>query len=493
MADKYNEYLAVNVLNEDRVVGFPSHSPLAEFRCANDRGVVQVSYRSLSRALKVHSNLAKHMLYDFHHKQTAKKPGSVHATYLIAGTCRPETSIQANEVNGHDAEDSVMQSSPPFRSSSMPQQEESVEEDVAVKLLLLAKEEDLEEAKARFDEITSVHIYSLEPTSLKDLQVLSDCNREIRSKYSSEDPLEAWKQYGTIQNPNVKACNLLILFTIYTDSIIEKIKSQATASSRTTTLAKDEKTSNTKPGDDTKPSRRASGSHTPQAEEAATPSSKKTTVKAPTLKRDKSDIFKSFAKSKAKLITEDSAGSAGASSAPESGEPSAAEDEPMKDVSEDEQEDDFVLVNSKDTEVANRRSKAEKAEREERLRKMMEEEDEPMNDAPSVAGMDDSQEQLLTQKTESQQSAEQEPEATTTVSGGRRRGRRRVMKKKTVKDEEGYLVTKEEPVWESFSEEEPVAKKVKMPTAAATTAKGKKGGGGGKPGQGNIMSFFSKK
>ncbi|KAK5177222.1 hypothetical protein LTR16_011014, partial [Cryomyces antarcticus] len=86
----------------------------------------------------------------------------------------------------------------------------------------------------------------------------------------------------------------------------------------TATLAKDEKTSNTKPGDDTKLSRRASGSHIPQADEATVPSSKKTTVKAPTLKRDKSDIFKSFAKAKAKLRTEDSAGSAGASSAPES-------------------------------------------------------------------------------------------------------------------------------------------------------------------------------
>ncbi|TKA76645.1 hypothetical protein B0A49_01861 [Cryomyces minteri] len=469
MADKYREYLAVNVLNEDRVV----------------------SYRSLSRALKVHSNLAKQMLYDFHHKQTAKKPGSVHATYLIAGTCRPETPVQANEVNGHDAEDSVMQSSPPFPSSSMPQQEESVEEDVAVKLLLLAKEEDLEEAKARFDEITSVHIYSLEPTSLKDLQVLSDCNREIRSQYSSEDPLEAWKQYGTIHNPNRRSNRRL---PPPPAPVATTVASKVAPRPSTAALANDQKTSNTKPGDDTKLSRRASGSHTPQAEEAATPSSKKTTAKAPTLKRDKSDIFRSFAKSKAKPRTEDSAGSAGASSAPESGEPSAAEDEPMKDVSEDEQEDDFVLVNSKETEVANRRSKAEKAEREERLRKMMEEEeDEPMNDAPSIAGMDDSQEQLLTQKTESQQSAEQEPEATSTVSGGRRRGRRRVMKKKTVKDEEGYLVTKEEPVWESFSEDEPVAKKVKMPTAAATTTKGKKGGGGGKPGQGNIMSFFSKK
>jgi len=83
-----------------------------------------------------------------------------------------------------------------------------------------------------------------------------------------------------------------------------------------------------------------------------------------------------------------------------------------------------------------------------------------------------------------------EPEATVTVTGGRRRGRRRVTKKKTVKDEEGYLVTKEEQVWESFSEDEPEPKKPKTSGMANTTSKGKKGA---KPGQGNIMSFFTKK
>lgn len=62
-------------------------------------------------------------------------------------------------------------------------------------------------AKARFENITSIHIYTLEPNSIDDLQILTNCNREIAAKYASEDPLEAWKQYGTIQNPNVKVGN----------------------------------------------------------------------------------------------------------------------------------------------------------------------------------------------------------------------------------------------------------------------------------------------
>ena len=97
-----------------------------------------------------------------------------------------------------------------------------------------------------------------------------------------------------------------------------------------------------------------------------------------------------------------------------------------------------------------------------------------------------------------------------TVQAGRRRGRRQVMKKRTVKDEEGYLgmqttltslmltstcltryplVTIEEPAWESFSEDEVAAPPPKKKPAVGAS----KGKAGGKPGQGNIMSFFSKK
>lgn len=51
--DKYKEYLAANVLNEGKIVSFllTSIQSLAN--------VYQVSYRTLSIALKVHVNLAK--------------------------------------------------------------------------------------------------------------------------------------------------------------------------------------------------------------------------------------------------------------------------------------------------------------------------------------------------------------------------------------------------------------------------------------------------
>ena len=80
------------------------------------------------------------MLFDFHHTQNARKPGSVHATYLLTGSTSPKP-IHAEEKE-QDREDAYMQSSP-FMSSSMPQ-EESIHEAPPVKVITLAREEDLE-------------------------------------------------------------------------------------------------------------------------------------------------------------------------------------------------------------------------------------------------------------------------------------------------------------------------------------------------------------
>lgn len=82
------------------------------------------------------------MLYDFHQKQNAKKPGSVHATYLLIGRPRPDLSQHTNGTHIQDGADSIMQGSPPV--SSMPEREETEEEVVPVTKITLATEEKLE-------------------------------------------------------------------------------------------------------------------------------------------------------------------------------------------------------------------------------------------------------------------------------------------------------------------------------------------------------------
>jgi DNA polymerase delta subunit 3 len=100
MSASHRQYLAVQVISEKHVV----------------------SYRTLARALKVHVNAAKRMLYDFHTHENAKRPGSVHATYLLAGYKKvngKEKSSSENRQNGVHHEDEPVPSSPPPFTSSM--------------------------------------------------------------------------------------------------------------------------------------------------------------------------------------------------------------------------------------------------------------------------------------------------------------------------------------------------------------------------------------
>ncbi|GAB7361671.1 hypothetical protein MBLNU230_g1721t1 [Neophaeotheca triangularis] len=451
MAQDYAEYLAVNVLNEQRVV----------------------SYRTLSRALKVHCNLAKQMLYEFHRKQNVKKPGSVHATYLISGLKTPEQRSELQKpAPQQDGEDTVMQSSPPIPGSSIPLQEDGEESPALVRGIMLAREEHVEQAQATFESITGLHIYTLE-VGLGDLQVLTECNRQIAAEYASEDPLKDWRQYGVIQNPLARRRTRKTAAPAPPPVKDEKTKAAAVAPTSKGIAMQ-------------KPSVRDTDSDSKATPEPEKETSKPAAKKPANVKRESSSLFKSFAKAKDKPKRQDSshsATSASASPAPH------AEDEPMQGMSEDEADDGAAEEEEEPAKVPGGKSKKE---READLQAMMdqEDEDEPMEDAADEGALDKPTEA----KEDSQPSGENtdNQKESVTVEGGRRRGRRRVMKKKTVKDEEGYLVTREEAAWESFSEEEPAPKKPKM-QPAASTAKGAASKKGGKPGQGNIMSFFGKK
>src|ERR1700712_2034899 len=82
------------------------------------------------------------MLYDFHRSQNAKKPGTIHATYLISGSKSKEKPEPISGELKKDGEDDYMQSSP-FIDSSMPQQVEGTGES-SVLSITLVREEDLD-------------------------------------------------------------------------------------------------------------------------------------------------------------------------------------------------------------------------------------------------------------------------------------------------------------------------------------------------------------
>ena len=112
-----------------------------------------ISYRTVARALKVHVNAAKRILYEFHAHENGKKPNSVHATYLLAGTkkIREYAAATNGNVGGADVDDEPIPSSPPPFTSSMLQSsqqegddQQSQNEIVPVKTITLVREESLE-------------------------------------------------------------------------------------------------------------------------------------------------------------------------------------------------------------------------------------------------------------------------------------------------------------------------------------------------------------
>lgn len=95
------------------------------------------------------------MLFEFHKTQNARKPKSVHATYLVTGT--PRITAHANGSKQRKGEDTDMRSSPFI--SSMPDPEEDEDSDYAAESddentpapkgvketqILLVREEELE-------------------------------------------------------------------------------------------------------------------------------------------------------------------------------------------------------------------------------------------------------------------------------------------------------------------------------------------------------------
>lgn len=329
----------------------------------------------------------------------------------------------------------------------------------------------------QYEEVASIHVYSLAPHPLKDLQVLTDTAQTVAKMTLAEESPDADKVYGTITNPNVwkrerKGGAPRPAPTIKTEP---KVKEEPKPAVK----------------EESKPALPAASKET---KGPATTAAKKV-ASAPGLKRQGSSggISQMFAKAAAK---------------PKKPAPKAAPAaEAAGPALSDEGEDDSEMPDVKPDPEAGKARKSRQAE----LRRMMEESDdeepEPKAESPAEEPMDEEP-----PPPEPEPKAEEGPaEIISSAGNGRKRGRRRVTKKKQIMDDQGYLgelalplafrrpvkltrptVTINEQGWESFSEDE-------APPAPAPTQKAEKPAAAGRPkkaaakGQGNIMSFFSKK
>ncbi|OTB01097.1 hypothetical protein M426DRAFT_323747 [Hypoxylon sp. CI-4A] len=440
--DDYKQYLAQKLLTEDQLI----------------------TYRLLSRALKVHVNIAKEMLYEFHKWQNDKRPGSLHATYIVYGT-KKVVSKTGKEQDG----DVEMTDSQASEELHVPFSDE-----VPTFTLSLVKEEQLQDILSEYEEVTSVHVYSLAPHPLKDLQLLSDTGRHVLSLSTKGELPAVSKDFGSISNPNVRKRERrgpVSKSTASTPAPRVVPKPQASQESQPAVAKEEPKVAS---------QAKAKGS-------ASATTSKKTGATA-SLKRQGSSggIGQMFAKAAAKpkkpaaRATESGASTAAASP--------AEEDQKMAMSDDGEDDDDVVpMPENKDESASARQSRKD---RQTELRRMMEESDEEEAEKPESPAEEPMEEEAPPPEPEPK--AEEPAEIISSSGDGKRRGRRRVMKKKQITDKKGYLVTVQEPVWESFSEDEapPPPKAKSAPVKSEPAAKPKKAA---VKGQGNIMSFFSKK
>ncbi|KAI4867991.1 DNA polymerase subunit Cdc27 [Hypoxylon rubiginosum] len=433
--EDYRQYLAQKILTEDQVI----------------------TYRSLSRALNAHANAAKEMLYEFHKWQNDKRPGSLHATYLVYGTRKK---VEKAEEQDGDVE----------MTDSHSEMRMTFSDEVPTYTLSLIREAQLQEVLAEYDEVTSIHVYSVGPHPVKDIQLLADPARQVMDMSTAGTVPAASKVFGSIISPNVhkrERRGQASKPVASTPKVEPKapIKQEAEQEDKPAAVKEEPKVS-------ARSNAKGLASSAPVKKPAATA----------TLKRQGSSggIGQMFAKAAARpkkpvaKVTDSVASSA------------AEKDEKMA-MSDDGEDDTEPMPETKQESSSSRRSRLD---RQAELRRMMDESDEEESEKPESPAEEPMEEEAPPPEPEPK--AEEPAEVVSSTGDGRRRGRRRVTRKKQVMDDKGYLVTIQEQGWESFSEEEapPPSKPKSQPVKSEPAAKPKKAAG---KGQGNIMSFFSKK
>ncbi|CAK7562582.1 MAG: CDC27 protein [Sporothrix epigloea] len=465
--DAVKEFLADEVLGEKKII----------------------TYRYLSRALKVNVNVAKRALYDFHTTQNAKKAGSLHATYLLYGT-KQAADDHSNMQNGSSAEvDDEMEDL---------SQEQPQSEIVPTTVMTLVAEENLECALSQYTTLSAIYIYSVSPQPMKDLDLLAESVRQLHELRGANAQDEDPKTFGTIPNshaqrrqrkgqgPNAgstasvstSATKPVLSDTPGPNSIWNKVNKASEKVEDKSATSSPKPSALTEP---TKPSSSVTSSATSSAANAP-----------PSLKRSGSsggrNIMQAFAK--------------GASA----GKPKKTEPTPpakkaeygdidmdLSDDGGDDGGDEDVLPKAQ--EVTGGKSRQQ---RQEELRKMMEDDDDE-DDAETEMNKEDEREDSPMEDVVEEKPPQNDglSEVITGSSGdGRRRGKRRIMRKKMIEDKDGYLVTIQEEGWESFSEDEAPSSKVPAaatPASSAPSSAPKQKTSAAKKGQGNIMSFFAKK
>ncbi|KAK6499793.1 hypothetical protein TWF481_010150 [Arthrobotrys musiformis] len=378
-----------------------------------------------------------------------------------------------------------------MESSPVLQATQTEDEEVKTSTVILATEEELEGAKESLKEITSIHIYSVEPGPIKDLLAVSDASTELYSRFPTLDAAKKSKIYGTTLNKYVKKRDGApppppppqpTKSSTYVVPVKKEPLVSTTPVATPTTASKDTKKDVKK---DFFGSIKAKDAQKQGHAPESTSSSK---AKIP-LKRGQSDLMSSFSNAQPKKPKQP---------AKEKTPPPPSD---FMDVDDDDELAEAEPIDE-ETRAADRARQEElrkkREEEEEELRRMMDEEDdEPIVTEPKkpVVESVESPEEAMASPVE-----ESPAPAPSASAPGRRKVKRKVTKKVRSKDESGYIVTREVTEWEEYSEDDipAPAKPAAKPNAfsamkqASSSQKGKKAAGEGGPKR-DIASFFQRK
>lgn len=269
-----------------------------------------------------------------------------------------------------------------------------------------------------YQEVTSIHIYSLAPRPQSDVALLADVANSVSEMYKKGEPLLDASKFGIISNPSVRRRDPKGRPASLTVSSSGTAK-QEKGPEKPAPVARTKQDATGKPTTDTAPPSSTGKVATPMAKRGGA-----------------GGILQSFAKA--------------ASIPPAKPKPAIDEEETSAAaLSDDGEADDSDVPSAKKTSTTPDATKKSRKEREESLRRMMEEENdsdeesdiEEMGDAPELEPEPEPEPELEPEQPASDTKPEEnEPaEVFSKSENGRRRGKRRVMKKKRILDDQGYM------------------------------------------------------
>lgn len=346
------------------------------------------------------------MLFQFHQSQSIQKNSTIRATYLICGTLVPSDLIK----DEHENKESFSQTDDLLHVAKESTLTLAGEDRLQRKWSCVVRQPNFDhivEALNSYESVTSIHIYGLSPKTPG-----NSWSQEVQPPRCGNKDSAIVDKHGAIYNPRVRLRAPKSILSPVSSSHIVPTKSSAEQADTAKKLPLQSSTPNDRPR-----------SHT-----------RETGLAKATGRMASGSIFESFAKAVPKSHIK-------------AAEPTQQENGADMALSDDGDADDSDMLPIK-SQSQSRSEVKTRTQREEVLRRMMEEEDDSeQSDVEEVsAAVNQQAEEKVGLEAgaeagqKSEISASDAPsEIISGVDNGRRRGKRRVVQKKRILDEQGYM------------------------------------------------------